>query len=127
MLELAESEFEELVGKALDGLPGEFRQYLEEIGIVVENTPDESLLRELGMDPEEETLFGLYQGQPLTERSIVDDVESLPAKISIYRDPLLHHCRDLEELVQEIQITVVHEIAHHFGIDEGRLEELGWD
>jgi predicted Zn-dependent protease with MMP-like domain len=127
MLELSDIEFEELVRKALDGLPGAFRPHLEEVGVVLEDAPEAELLRELGMDPEEETLFGLYQGRPLTERSIVEDIESLPAKISIYRQPLLYHCGDLDELVREIQITVIHEIAHHFGIDEGTLEELGWD
>lgn len=80
----------------------------------------------MGMDPEVETLFGLYWGIPLTERSI-EDSGVLPDKISIYRLPLLEACRSREELVREVRVTVIHEMAHFFGIDDDRLTELGWD
>ena len=75
--------------------------------------------------PEESDLLGLYEGVPLTERDSYGLME-LPDQITIYRLPLCEMCTSVEELVEEIQITVVHEIAHHFGIDDDRLHELGW-
>jgi predicted Zn-dependent protease with MMP-like domain len=106
--------FEGHVRQALDSLPGELREAMSNIEVVVEDENEE--------DPD---LFGLYLGIPLPERHDYSGV--LPDKIAIYRLPLEDAFGDYpERLEDEIRVTVLHEIAHHFGIDEQRLEELGW-
>jgi predicted Zn-dependent protease with MMP-like domain len=105
--------FEELVGQALDELPDALWERFDNVAVVVE---DENL--------EEPDLLGLYEGIPLTERWDYGGV--LPDKISIYRLPLCRVCHSGDELVEEIKITVVHELAHHTGIDDVDLHELGW-
>jgi predicted Zn-dependent protease with MMP-like domain len=106
--------FEEHVRSALDSLPAELRGAMSNVEIVVEDE-----------NPENPDIFGLYQGIPLTERH--DYAGALPDKIAIYRLPLEDEFGDDPELLEEeIRITVVHEVAHHFGIDEERLAELGW-
>nr|WP_228281322.1 metallopeptidase family protein [Rubrobacter marinus] len=114
-----EREFDELVERALDGVPPELSQYLENVVIVVEDWPEEYMLTE----GEDDTLYGLYEGVPITERG--SNYYGLPDKISIFRGPLE---RDFppENLEEEIRVTVVHEIAHYFGFDEARISELGW-
>ena len=107
------SRFERLVGDALDALPEELGRLMENVAVVAEDRhPAEDLL-------------GLYEGIPLTER---DDYGGLvmPDVISLYRLPLCDICADEEELVEEIAVTVVHEIAHHFGIDDESLHAWGW-
>lgn len=106
--------FEYHVRAALDELPAKLADALRNIAVVVEDENQE--------DPD---LFGLYQGVPLPERG--DDVGLLPDKISIYRIPLEESFPDPDELREEIRITVLHELAHYFGLDEDRLEELGYD
>ena len=112
---MTRAEFEEHVARALEGLPAELRQAMSNVEIVVEDENEE-----------EPDLYGLYDGVALTERdSGYGGV--LPDKISIYRRPLLEDFgHDPELLEEEIQVTVVHEIAHHFGISDERLDELGW-
>jgi predicted Zn-dependent protease with MMP-like domain len=112
-------DFYELVERALEGLPPELSALLDNVAIVVDDWPEYST--PLVSD---DTLYGLYEGVPLTERG-AGYYGMLPDKITIFRGPLE---RDFsrEELEEQIQITVVHEIAHHFGFDEERLEELGW-
>jgi predicted Zn-dependent protease with MMP-like domain len=106
--------FDELVADALDLIPPELAAAMDNVVILVEERhPD---------DPE---LLGLYEGVALTERDS-DYGGSLPDAITIYRDALLDVCDTDDELVEEVAITVIHEIAHHFGIDDHRLEELGW-
>ena len=108
------SSFEEHVRAALDSVPPEIARALENVAVVVEDE-----------NPEDPDLFGLYFGIPLTERG--DYAGVLPDKIAIYRLPLEGEFGgDPAVLQEEIRITVLHEIAHHFGIDEDRLEELGW-
>ncbi|MDW3219185.1 MAG: metallopeptidase family protein [Acidimicrobiales bacterium] len=105
--------FERLVGDALDALPEELGRLMENVAVVaVDRHPTEDLL-------------GLYEGIPLTER---DDYGGLvmPDVISLYRLPLCEMCDDDDELIEEIAVTVVHEIAHHFGIDDESLHEWGW-
>jgi predicted Zn-dependent protease with MMP-like domain len=108
-----EQRFGELVGQALDELPEELGARLDNVAIVVEDANEE--------DPE---LLGLYEGIPQTERW--DYAGVLPDRIAIYRVPLCEMCADERELVEEVKITVVHELAHHLGIDDRRLHELGW-
>jgi predicted Zn-dependent protease with MMP-like domain len=107
--------FEDRVRGALDSLPAELREAMSNVEIVVEDE-----------NPEDSDIFGLYVGIPLTDRH--DYAGVLPDKIEIYRVPLeAEFGHDPELLEEEIRITVVHEVAHHFGIDEERLAELGWD
>ena len=115
-------DFYELVERALEGLPPELSELLDNVAIVVDEWPDYST--PLIADDPDDTFYGLYEGVPLTQRG-AGYSGLLPDKITIFRGPLE---RDFpqEELEEEIRITVVHEIAHHFGIDEERLEELGW-
>ncbi len=115
--------FRSLVEEALGLVPAEFRPYLEGVSVVIEDWAPNALLDELGV-PGDETLFGLYSGHALTEgpRGSGD----LPPRITIYRGPLLADCEGEEDLRDEIATTVIHELAHHFGISEARLKELGW-
>jgi predicted Zn-dependent protease with MMP-like domain len=107
--------FENRVRSALDSLPAELREAMSNVEIVVEDE-----------NPEDPDILGLYVGIPLTDRH--DYAGVLPDKIEIYRVPLeAEFGHDPELLEEEIRITVVHEVAHHFGIDEERLAELGWD
>ena len=109
------AEFEEHVRRALESLPRDLREAMSNIEIVVEDE-----------NPEDPDLFGLYFGVPLTERGS-GYAGALPDKIAIYRFPLEDEFGDdVDVLEDEIRITVLHEIAHHFGIDEDRLAELGW-
>jgi predicted Zn-dependent protease with MMP-like domain len=117
-------EFEKLVEDGLAMIPVELRSLIANVQIVIEEEPGPALLDELGV-PEDETLFGLYTGTPLTERTL--EYAALPDRIIIYRRPLLEEFDEPDELRREVARTVIHEIAHHFGIDEDRLAELGWD
>lgn len=119
--------FERIVQEALADLPEDLRARLQNVEIVIEDRPSRTLLRELEMDPGEETLYGLYQGTPLTERHF-DDVVQVPDTIFLYRESLLEDFGDDPEVLrEEIRTTVIHEIAHFFGIDDDRLEDLGWE
>jgi predicted Zn-dependent protease with MMP-like domain len=115
-------DFYELVERALEGLPAELAELVDNVAIVVDDWPD--LSSPLVPNGGDDTIYGLYEGVPLTERG-AGYYGILPDKITIFRGPLE---RDFwyEELEEQIRITVVHEIAHHFGFDEDRLEELGW-
>jgi predicted Zn-dependent protease with MMP-like domain len=106
--------FEELVSDALDLIPPELARAIDNVVVLVEPS-----------NPEEPDLLGLYEGIALTERDS-SYAGSLPDTITIYRDALLDVCDSEEEVVEEVAITVIHEIAHHFGIDDDRLHELGW-
>ena len=115
-------DFDQLVERALDGLPPDLAKLLDNVAIVVEDWPDRSTQPDSG-DPAD-TLYGLYEGVPLTERG--DSYYGvLPDRITIFRGPLE---RDFwaDELEEQVRITVVHEIAHYFGFGEEQLEELGW-
>ncbi len=118
-MRMSRQEFEKVVAKALDGVPEAIAVHLDNIAVVVEDEPTDEELLDAGLDPETETLFGLYQGVALTERSVYDSV--LPDRIVIYRRPLLEECEDRAELIREIKDTVVHEIGHFFGLGEEDL------
>lgn len=113
--------FEDLVGEALDSLPQEFAARMENVEVVVEDEPPREMLA--GM-PRGVTLFGLYHGIPLTRREQYGNV--LPDKISIYRGPITRYARTADAIRAQVRKTVIHEIAHHFGISDERLHELGW-
>ncbi|HEY7223390.1 MAG TPA: metallopeptidase family protein [Micromonosporaceae bacterium] len=108
--------FEELVSEALDEVPGDLLDLMDNVVILVEDDPE-------GDDPD---LLGIYEGFALTERGWHYG-GVLPDRIIIYRNPTLRICDTEDDVVDEVATTVVHEIAHHFGIDDERLHELGWD
>jgi predicted Zn-dependent protease with MMP-like domain len=114
--------FERLVARALDALPPDVAAMLDNVDVVVEDEPTPEQIGRRGGD--ENTLFGLYEGIPLTQRDSGYSMV-LPDKISIFRGPLERACRSPAEVAREVRITVVHELGHHFGFDEERLEELG--
>jgi predicted Zn-dependent protease with MMP-like domain len=115
-VEMSSERFEELVGEALDEVPLELLNLLDNVVILV---ADEG-------PPGEENLLGIYEGHALTERGW-DYAGVLPDRITIYRGPTLRMCDSEEDVVEEVAVTVVHELAHHFGISDARLHELGWD
>ena len=113
---MSPEEFEEAVADALDTVPPELARLMNNVVILVEedapaDTPD---------------LLGLYEGTPLTERGEAWAAGSLPDRITIFRRPTLDFCETPDEVADEVRVTVIHEIAHHFGIDDDRLHELGW-
>jgi predicted Zn-dependent protease with MMP-like domain len=112
-------EFERLVGRALDSLPKEFGELLENVFVVVEDEPAIEDLEAMGLGPEDDDLFGLYQGVPQPDRDVY--YSALPDRVVIYRGPICRYCRSREEAVQEIRDTVVHELGHHFGMEEEDL------
>ena len=114
MVEVDSEEFEALVGAALDELPADIRRLMDNVAIFVEDEP-----------PAGEDLLGLYEGVPLTERSEAYAL-AIPDRITIFRLPLLSVCETPDEVTQQVKVTVVHEIAHHFGIDDTRLHDLGY-
>ncbi|BFU47945.1 metallopeptidase family protein [Krasilnikovia sp. MM14-A1004] len=114
-VEMSRERFEELVGQALDEVPVELLNLMDNVVILVEDTPPDG----------EDELLGLYEGHALTERGW-DYAGVLPDRITIYRRPTLTVCDTENDVIDEVAITVVHEIAHHFGIDDHRLHELGW-
>lgn len=116
--------FEALVRAALATLPPDLRALMDNVAILVEAWPTEEDLAAAGLGADER-LFGLYVGVPLTERTSGYTM-ALPDRIIIFQGPLEECCRTWDELVNEVRITVVHEIAHHFGVSEARLTELGW-
>jgi predicted Zn-dependent protease with MMP-like domain len=111
---LPAARFEELVADALDQVPAELMALLDNVVVLVEDR-----------NPDEPDLLGLYEGYALTERGW-DYGGALPDRIMIYRVAICEMCEDEDEVVEEVTVTVVHEIAHHFGIDEERLHALGW-
>ena len=115
--------FENLVNKAVEGLPAEFAERLDNVAIVVEDSPTRAQLRRSQAGPGN-TLLGLYEGVPHTKRNNNYGMV-LPDKITIFQKPIEASCKNEDELVTLIRKVVLHEIAHHFGISDARLEELG--
>jgi predicted Zn-dependent protease with MMP-like domain len=113
------------VCRIVDRLPRRFRERLRNVEFVVEERPSRALLRSEGLDPRCDTLYGIYQGVPLPERSALDP-PLLPDKITIFAEPLLQDFPDPDDLREEIRLTVLHEIAHYFGMDEDEVEKLGY-
>jgi len=113
---MTSSDFEDAVRDALDQIPGELAAQMDNVVVLVEDDPPAD-------DPD---LLGVYEGVPLTERDDFWAAGALPDRITIFRNPTLAMCDTREEVVEEVLVTVVHEIAHHFGIDDERLHDLGW-
>jgi predicted Zn-dependent protease with MMP-like domain len=113
MIEVEPGRFEEMVVTALDSLPEELGRLMTNVAVTVEHGPGPP------------GLLGLYEGIPLTDRS-TQYAGVLPDHITIYRQAICAICRSEQEVADEVRRTVIHEIAHHFGIDDSRLTELGW-
>jgi len=114
-VDMSRERFEELVGEALDEVPADLLEVMSNVVILVEDEPPDG----------SGDLLGLYEGYALTDRGW-DYAGVLPDRITIYRLPTLRVCDTETDVIDEVAITVVHEIAHHFGIDDHRLHELGW-
>jgi predicted Zn-dependent protease with MMP-like domain len=115
-IDMEPERFDALVDRALDGIPDELAALVRNVVVLVEDEPPEG---------EPDDLLGLYDGVALTERDSTLTM-NLPDRIFIFRGPLLDFCDTEAQLVEEVRITVVHEIAHHFGIDDARLHDLGY-
>ncbi len=115
--------FEKLVARALDRIPEQFQAAMKNIAVVIRDRPGAEAADLLDGD---EDLYGFYAGIPLPERT-ADDSGLLPDVIFLYQKPLEEDFPGREDLIEEIKITLVHEIAHYFGFDEGALEEHGYD
>lgn len=113
--------FEDLVAEAIDSLPDDIARMLSNVEVVVEDEPPLEFTKDL---PRNTTLLGHYHGIPLTNRGYYD--RALPDKISIYQGPITRVARTPDRIRAQVRKTVLHEIGHHFGIDEDRLHELGW-
>jgi len=114
-VEMSRERFEELVGEALDEVPAELLNLMDNVVVLVEDDPPDG----------ESGLLGLYEGHSLTSRGWSYS-GVLPDRITIYRNPILRICDTDDDVIEEVAVTVVHEIAHHFGIDDDRLHDLGW-
>ena len=119
---MTRTQFERLVRRALDSIPEDIRARLDNVDIVVEDAPTREQLVGSGIE-EDALLLGLYEGLPLTER--YDYGMALPDKITLFQSSIESICATDEDVMREVQDTVVHEVAHHFGIDDDRLHELG--
>jgi predicted Zn-dependent protease with MMP-like domain len=117
---VSDAEFEELVRQALDTLPEPYAGLMENVAVVVEEKAPREVLADLDIDDENE-LLGLYHGLSIDKESFFQVGGNLPARISIYRKPILRICRTKQEVVREVRDTVVHEIGHHFGLDDDEM------
>ena len=115
VIEMDRGRFEELVAEALDTVPDELARLIDNCVVLVEDDPPAD-------DPD---LLGVYDGTPLTERDSTYTM-AVPDRITVFRTPTLEMCGSADEVVEQVRITVVHEIAHHFGIDDDRLHDLGY-
>ncbi len=115
MVEMSDEDFEAAVDDALDAIPEDLLAMVDNVVVLIEDEPENG-----------EDLLGLYDGVALTDRGTDWGMADLPDRIFIFRGPTLRHCDDADHVREEVAITVVHEIAHHFGIDDERLHALGW-
>ena len=118
---MSPDEFEAAVRDALDSIPRNLARAMDNVAVFIED----DYVPGAGEDPGT-VLLGLYEGVPLTERDSWWDAGSLPDRITIFREPILDICGSRDDVIHEVAVTVVHEIAHHFGIPDERLHELGW-
>jgi predicted Zn-dependent protease with MMP-like domain len=112
-MQLSDERFDALVNDALDLIPEKFAELVSNLVVLVEDWPPDGMGR---------NILGLYHGEPLG----MENAGRLPSQIFVYRRPLLAMCRSEAELVEQVRVTVVHEVGHHFGLDDARLHELGW-
>jgi len=113
-------EFDAWIKEALAELPARYATLADEVSIVVEEEPSVDILRDLELESEDD-LLGLYQGIPIDEKSFFHPAGELPARISIFRGPILRLCRTKAEVIHEVRDTVVHELGHHVGLDDEEM------
>jgi predicted Zn-dependent protease with MMP-like domain len=123
MVDVSRSEFERMVGDALDEIPDALAKELENVAVMVEDWPSPAQLARL---PQGSTLLGLYEGVPLTKRGPLSYNGVSPDRITIFQGTISRRARDLDALAAQVRITVLHEVGHYFGMDDARLHELGW-
>ena len=121
MISISREQFERLVHKALSNIPPDIRLSIQNVDIVVDNVASMNQIAGTGIENEME-LLGLYEGIPLTERYGYDMV--LPDKITLFQKPIEAICDNQEQITEEISKTLIHEIAHHFGLDDNHLDQL---
>jgi predicted Zn-dependent protease with MMP-like domain len=124
MIPISDSDFDRAVEEALAEVPADFGRYLENVVIEVQNRPSAALRR---TEDVPDDVLGLYVGVPLEDKGPENVGLPLPDRVYLFRDNLCAMCRSRDELVAEIRVTVLHELGHHFGLDEDRLAELGYD
>lgn len=124
MIHLPMDRFHKIVESALKSVPEEFAPFIDQIPVIVEDEPPPDIHKKIGMDPRDE-LFGYYEGTPIGDKSVFSPM-SMPDTIYVFRGPHLRACDTIQCVEHEIRVTVLHEIAHHFGIPEQRLHELGY-
>ncbi|HEY3670084.1 MAG TPA: metallopeptidase family protein [Acidimicrobiia bacterium] len=123
MVEVSRSEFERMVGDALDEIPDALARELENVAVMVEDWPTPAQLARV---PRGGTLLGLYEGVPLTKRGPLSYNGVSPDRITIFQGTISRRARDLDALAAQVRVTVLHEVGHYFGMDDARLHELGW-
>jgi predicted Zn-dependent protease with MMP-like domain len=123
MVDVSRSDFERMVGDALDEIPDALATELENVAVMVEDWPTPEQLARVGTRG---TLLGLYEGVPLTARGPLSYSGVAPDRITIFQGPLSRRARDLDQLTAQVRVTVLHEVGHYFGMDDARLHELGW-
>jgi len=121
MENVSQRRFEEMVADALDEIPPEIWLELDNVAVIVEDWP-----RPDQVETRDGTLLGLYEGVPMTERSPLAYNGAMPDRITIFRGPLCARARDEADLVEQVRVTVLHEVGHFFGMSDARLHELGW-
>jgi predicted Zn-dependent protease with MMP-like domain len=121
---VSKEEFEDIIREALAELPQRFAEALELVRIEVRNRPTRRMRKELDI-PEDELLLGLYEGRPITRRS-VEESGTMPEVIYLFKEEIEAACQSVEEMHHEVRTTVLHELGHHFGLDEENLEDLGY-
>ena len=119
----SEEEFEQMVADALDEIPPELGNEMENVAVIVEDWPTRRQLASVGAGG---TLLGLYEGIPLTKRGPMSYTGVSPDRITIFRGPLTHLARDDADLARRVRVTVLHEVGHYFGMSDDRLREMGW-
>lgn len=123
-VKLSADEFDAAVRRGIERIPEEIRRHLDNMMITVRTRPSRSILEEVGLE-KGQTLLGLFRGVPLVERSVTSP-PLYPDTIYLFQEPLEQLCNSIEELEEEIEVTLVHEVAHFVGMTEERLEELGY-
>jgi predicted Zn-dependent protease with MMP-like domain len=117
--------FHAIVAEAIDEIPEPFRSHLVNVEVVVEDEPSDELLREMGLDPRRDTIYGLYDGVPVDERAL-EGAPLLPDRVAIYYRPLVRDFRTPGAIRREIRTTIIHEIGHVFGLEDDEIEAEGY-
>jgi predicted Zn-dependent protease with MMP-like domain len=125
VVEVSRTEFERMVGDALDEIPDALATEMENVAVMVDDWPTAAQL-DVADVPRGGTLLGLYEGVPLTVRGPLSYSGVAPDRITIFQGPLSRRARDVDALAAQVRVTVLHEVGHYFGMDDERLRELGW-